>query len=500
MSIPDPGTGPTSDESTRSVDPKTLKTRMWGRRLILDFYAAVRVARFHTMANNAVQSAIGKLAETCAALFELHDSISILFYSRDFYVNDARIKATREDYDLFESFASDLQKREIGRIHLSRQPTPAEAAEFIVAFNSVSPQNSKRPYEELGRRLQAAGVRGVSVSKFVGGDKVQSLPSLDQGTLARQSYFRAVTVAQQLYTQAREGKPLALKNAKRIVQSFVDLLDSNDSENSDLLLLLTGVKNWQGYLFNHAVNTCVLSLALGHAMGLNRDSLRALGIAAVLADVGNTMLPEEVLDSPEPLSEAQWDLIRTHPVRGVAAISAHQEQDRTLMRATTACLWHHRDFDGSGYPSGMQGRPGLFAQIIGVCDRYDAMTTPRPYRPRPMTPPRALESLARGAGKAFNPLVLRAFVQHMGTVPAGTVVLLTTGEIGLVMRSRSQLRKGDQTRIRVLMRGSGSLPENEVVTLEDSNLERHVMQVIGADDEALHSLRANVIMGDATNP
>ncbi len=472
------------------------RTRLLGRRLILDFYAAVRVARFHTVANDATQAAIDRLVLSFAPLFELHYDVSILFYSRDFYVNDTRIKATREDYDVFEAFAGDLEKREIGGLQFTMPPTPEGLSEFILAFNEVRPGKGDEPYQEMGRRLQLAGARGIVLTKYVGGEKVEDLPVIDKRTFARQSYFRAISIAQQLYTQARQRKPLALKSAKRVVQNFVDLLDDPNAEHSDLLILLTQVKNWQGYLFNHAVNTCVLSLALGDAMGLSRDALRELGIAALLADVGNALLDEDVLDSPNPLSDAQWAQIRTHPVRGVSAIAAFQEMDRPLMRATTACLWHQRNYDGSGYPAHIQGRPGLFAQIIAVCDQFDAMTTPRPYRPRSMTPPRALESLARGAGKVFNPLIVRAFVQHMGTVPAGTVVLLPTGEIGLVMRSRSQLREGDVTRIRVLMQGSGSLQADDVVDLEDKAAGRQVMQVIGATDEALHNLKANAILAD----
>ncbi len=479
----------TPDDLTVEVN---RKAKGLARDLILHFYAALRVARFHSIDNAAAQQALDKLIATLDALFELHYDVSLLFYAKDFYVNDSRIKSSTENFKTFDELSTELKGRQIGGLSFNARPRRDALSHFIVVFNSVLPGKSESPYRELKQRLQGRGVQGIEVTKYSDGT-VEALPVIDKRTFTKQSYFRAISVVEQLYEQARDRKPLQLKSAKRIVQNFVDLLEDADTTHSELLLLLTQVKNWRGYLFNHAVNTCVLSMILGHSIGLKRQLLRDLGICAVLADIGNATLPRNVLDAEEALTEAQWDQIRMHPITGVPAIASFQEMDRLLMRAVVACLTHHKRFDGGGYPAAAGGEGGLLGQIITVCDRYDAMTTARPYRPLPLTGPKALEQLANDAGDDLNPVIVRAFVQCMGALQAGTVVMLSTGEVGLVIRPQSSMAKGDVMKVRVLMQGSGTHAAHTEIEIGGAR-PVDVRKVVAAEDEALAGLKTRSIL------
>ena len=128
--------------------------------------------------------------------------------------------------------------------------------------------------------------------------------------------------------------------------------------------------------------------------------------AAALHDIGKAAVPDAILEKPGPLDEEEWAFMRQHTVIGERILAAAPALARTaeLVRSS------HEHFDGSGYPDGLEGHEiPLGARIIAVCDAYDAMTAPRPYRPTPMSPEGAIAELRRAAGTQFDPVVVAAF-------------------------------------------------------------------------------------------
>jgi HD-GYP domain-containing protein (c-di-GMP phosphodiesterase class II) len=171
----------------------------------------------------------------------------------------------------------------------------------------------------------------------------------------------------------------------------------------------------------------------------------------MLVDIGSAVLPHSVLDGKGPLDESQQKVMEEHPVKAVMLISAFQYLDASLIEAVIAALHHHRGYKkNTGYPKGLKDEVQLHAQIISLCDRYDAMTTPRPWRPQPMTPLQALEEIAQLAGTDLDPVLVKAFVNWMGAMPSGSVVMLPDGKMGLVVRPRSRLRERDSVRVQVM--------------------------------------------------
>jgi HD-GYP domain-containing protein (c-di-GMP phosphodiesterase class II) len=210
---------------------------------------------------------------------------------------------------------------------LKQVPARAHLLAFIESYEEVgSLPDGVDPFMEMERRLNASGAGVFGLSRLVGGDLVE-MPVIDARTFVKQTYFRAIDVAGQMYTEAREGRPLTVKNVKRVVQNFVDVLWDKQPDTIDLLILLTDIKNWKGYLPNHSVNTTVLSLFIGKAPGLDRVGLRDLGMAAMLADIGNAVLPDSVLDSEGPLSDEQRKIMQSHPIRGVPILTRFQDLD-----------------------------------------------------------------------------------------------------------------------------------------------------------------------------
>jgi HD-GYP domain-containing protein (c-di-GMP phosphodiesterase class II) len=131
---------------------------------------------------------------------------------------------------------------------------------------------------------------------------------------------------------------------------------------------------------------------------------------------------------------------------------------------------HHLKYDLSGYPQTDQKRPvSLFGRILAIADVFDAMTSPRIYRPEVISPDRALGLMLEKAGKDFDPILLKVFINMLGTYPVGTVLQLDTKELGLVV---DMPKEGDPTRPQVMLLvddKQGGFGRGKVVSLAERN-------------------------------
>jgi HD-GYP domain-containing protein (c-di-GMP phosphodiesterase class II) len=446
------------------IDEVGRQTMDVGRSVILHIHAVMRVGRFHTMDNDATQKSLDRAYNSLEELFEVQDEVEILFYAKDFYINSFRIKSNEAIFELLSELAQLLQERGIGSLHFPNLPTRAALAAFLEVFLRLKPGVEDDIYAAINQSLVDRQIQDIRLTPFTP-DTLDSLTAIDKATFIKQAYFRTIQVTRDVYLLARRGRPIRLKQVKRVIQNLVDIFDDPNRFLTDLLLLLTGLKNWQGYLFNHATNVAVLSIGLGNSIDLDREELRDLGIAAILADLGNAGLSSALLDDGGDLTDEQTTAIHTHPARGVALISNMEEMDPALIQSTIISLTHHVGYDGKGYPERLNLKQNLFAQIIGICDAYDAMTSPRPWRGQPLSPPMALEILARESGSRWNPLLTKAFIHWIGETPRGTIVSLGSGEVGMVIGREARLGEDDQLRIRVIMEANKKPAGDRVVTV-----------------------------------
>lgn len=156
-----------------------------------------------------------------------------------------------------------------------------------------------------------------------------------------------------------------------------------------------------------AEKCAVLAGELATAFGLPDGDVAVIRLAALAHEVGSLATPDEILNKPGPLTEAEMSVVRRHPVDGANMLS----QTAASGAAAEAVLHHHERFDGTGYPGGLAGDEiPVAARIIAVADSYVAMTSDRPYR-EAMAPQDALEQIRRGAGTQFDPAIVDAFVR-----------------------------------------------------------------------------------------
>jgi len=160
------------------------------------------------------------------------------------------------------------------------------------------------------------------------------------------------------------------------------------------------------YTRGHTGRVTTIAKAIAAGMGLSEEELFIIEIGALLHDVGKIGVTDAILKKPGPLDSEEYEEIREHPEKGRHILS----NIAYLEKVIPCVLHHHERYDGSGYPQHLAGADiPLPGRIISVADAFDAMTSDRPYR-RGMQFARAVAELRRGAGKQFDPKVVRAFL------------------------------------------------------------------------------------------
>ena len=274
-----------------------------------------------------------------------------------------------------------------------------------------------------------------------------------------QSYAAGLELLRQTAARLLAGRPADLDATVRLTEHLAELI----SEDPAQALLLTTVKSYDEYTYHHMVNVCILSLALARAIGLSHEQSIALGIGGLLHDVGKVKVPREVLQYDGLLDEEQWRLIQRHPVDGAGLVAVTTRDP--LHPAVSIVLEHHAAFDGSGYPSLSSGRvPSLPSRIVSVADCFDAITSKRSYR-KPEERRQALSILQAGAGRAFDPRVVRTFVRLVGLFPVGSLVQLSSGEVGVVVRNHE--RALGRPTIRLVLDAGGNATETAEIDLSE---------------------------------
>ena len=157
-----------------------------------------------------------------------------------------------------------------------------------------------------------------------------------------------------------------------------------------------------------------LATGIGIEMGLPAEEIERIRIAALLHDLGKIAIPEEILDKPSTLTDAEWQTIGEHPRIGQVIL----EQASNLREAIPVVLHHHERFNGGGYPHGLRGSEiPLGARIVAVADAYHAMVHDRPYKSA-LGHGEALAELRRCGGTQFDPAVVDVFCAiYAETVP-----------------------------------------------------------------------------------
>jgi HD-GYP domain-containing protein (c-di-GMP phosphodiesterase class II) len=302
------------------------------------------------------------------------------------------------------------------------------------------------------KKLQASVIKEVVIDTSKGLDIVQTSPeSVVESNLKEETPQIVVVeksnVKRILASEEREQAKRAIDSSKKAVTSMfndvrmgkaintesamplVEEISASLSRNEGALISLVRLKVSDDYTYMHSVAVCALMVSLGRQLGLSEAEIKQVGLAGLLHDVGKAAIPLEILNKPGGLTTEEFNYIKLHPERGHELLIQGKMKDDVALEV---CLHHHEKIDGSGYPHKLSGNQiSLFAKMGAVCDVYDAITSNRPYKAG-WEPGVSLQRMAQWKGH-FDDLVFKAFVKSIGIYPIGSMVLLKSGYLAVVV-------------------------------------------------------------------
>jgi len=443
-----------------------------GKNLTIQLAILIRTTQIHDSGNVALEKPTGRIYNILHTLFLSEPEVALNLEGDFLFVGETRLKIDIDGFGNLMYLIDEMKKRQLGSIIFFRGIKKTEIIKFCTIFARFDLEPLD-PFERFYEDLNQAQLSNPSVELYEEKKEQASVDDIfkDKKELAKRTYVSTVTAVSEVMDSLKLRQAVSLKRSKRVVQSMVDTILQEDTT----LLGLTNLRCHDEYTYNHSVNVCILALAIGQRLGYRKMRLSELGMAALFHDLGKFAIPLEILNKSTDFTPEEWAIMRSHPIMSVKELVRLKGIHEMAVKVALGAFEHHLNFDLSGYPKLASPRKlSLVGRIVCIVDCYDALTSSRVYNRIPFPPDRALKFMLSRSGTAFDPILMKIFVNAIGVFPIGTLALLNTKEIGIVISSNPNPTKGDRPKIRIIVDASGNEESKErIVDLSDESRSGH---------------------------
>jgi HD-GYP domain-containing protein (c-di-GMP phosphodiesterase class II) len=303
------------------------------------------------------------------------------------------------------------------------------AFSFKSLFASSSPAKPIEPKRENALRLSDIIEHKVAIDTIIPPKK--SVAYDQEIGFAKQTHTKIATLMTEFSSQVRTGGTIDLLIAKQAVYDcMTSVLRSPDAMQLVMRLKSKHLSSWQ-----HSMNDSVLAISFGRYLNLNNDELVTLGLSGLLHDIGNLRISKQALQE----AENKKDLIRSHTVLGRDILLHCPGQMGKTVAEVAYC--HHEYLDGSGFPQGLTAQQiSPYTRMISIVDVYNSLTTDNKSDRENLTHYDAISLMLKKVDSHFDETLLNAFNQCIGTYPVGCMVMMSSGEIAMVVESNEELK------------------------------------------------------------
>lgn len=296
---------------------------------------------------------------------------------------------------------------------LSEQESSAEAKDGLEGFDS------------------AGSVRACESSPDEVFPALDQLPAPDRGAdRASEIYESIVAFLKGTFAGNLEDvKGISIDRACSVILAIVNSATSRDEWYKTVSKTAYSLDSKDFLIFHHA-NAAIFTICLGMTLELSREELCRVGICALFHDIGKLLVPDEILFKRGKLSGEEWKILRNYPYESYKILSALGSR---FDIAAQCALQVNERMDGSGFPRGLKAESiHPYAQMIGLVDVYEAMTSNRPYRPK-LLHYDAVKEILKTSKAAFARSYITALLKTFSIFPLHSCVKLSSGVMGRIV-------------------------------------------------------------------
>lgn len=420
----------------------TAKYRSYSQfeEFLHNFYSLSQTARIHSETHTMVVKGIEKFSESVNSCMD-NESLTFKIANDQLYVDDEKLSYNKTTKNLFDNIIRYFDTRGLEGVRLLETVKHASAREILTFMRLLDNSGQQpEPLTWLTDGLSAENIEWVELikkSERPQGDQESSYKDkAERRERARKDYTYAKASIEEVAQKIVEKKSeIGIRKTVRVVQDMV----TNLIEDDEVYSAISTLRVFDDYTYTHSVNVAMLSMCIGRRINLSRRTLVSLGICALFHDIGKLEIPSEILYKKDKLDDSELKLIEEHSLNSARLLLRLKASADGKARILVPMFEHHLKYDLSGYPHADWKKPlTLFGKIISIADKYDTLTSSRAYRKSLLSPDRALGYMYDRAGKDFDPILIKVFINIMGVYPVGTLLRLDTGELALVVSSPSR--------------------------------------------------------------
>ena len=446
-------------------DKKTLTKII--NEIFIRFSSAMKIAQIYEPNNLTFIRQLDLLFNLIQNILKNEGKALFQFRANTLFFNNVRVKFDVQSYHNFKFLADIFREKEIGTLGFEPGLSQGELTQFITLFinGEVKEEN---PFENLEEKIQEKGISHIFLEKIhpfeIRGGKEEELFMESSVNV----FFKSITHLKEVVEREKQKKRVQLKTTRRLMQSIVSLISQNES----FMMGLTNIKNYDEYTLNHSINVCVLSICSGRRLGLEKKELVDLGVSAFFHDIGKLEISKDILDKPGKLDNKEKKIMDSHPFYGAQKLACLKELSILPVKAINVAMEHHiwANLSGYGYPKyWKKDHTDFFSKIVKICDFFDAVTTKRPYRDSVATREEAVSWMLEKSGTEFDAILLKVFATMIGIYPVGSLVVLNTGEWGVVTEMNPDMVYMTSPKVKIIADKKGNKMDGEIVDLTEKD-------------------------------
>ncbi len=277
----------------------------------------------------------------------------------------------------------------------------------------------------LVRELKGSAAGGAALAPA-------RVPQREEAVAARRILGEAVGVVTGLLHDVRLGRQMEPAKARPLVKA----MHASALRNPGALISLGRIKAADTYTFEHSVSICALLVSFCHALGMDAATVEEAGMGGLLHDIGKMRIPNEILNKPGKLTEAEFETMKSHAALSRDILSGVPGISSMVIQIAGE---HHEKVAGGGYPLGLAGEAiSQIGRMTAIVDVYDALTSTRVYR-KGQEPTLVMKRLLEWSGSHLDHELVQRFIRTLGIYPVGALVRLSSGRLAVVVEQGEDL-------------------------------------------------------------